>query len=241
MSHYLYLVRHGEQQDAEHGLPDGPLSPRGVRQARAARRTARRRAVRRRLALAAAARRTRRRRSSTADAGARSPSRPRCCSTASRRARRPRRPQAFEPFFGSVTEAEIEAGQRADGGCRRGVPRSHARGPPRPADHPQLRDRLVRARGVRAPDWRWLALNQANCGLTVIRRSRGGRGRLLVTHNDLGAPAARAAHRPARAVRPLTRACGAPRRARSADALPVPVRRVRVVVVGLDLDVPARR
>ena len=35
MSRYLYLVRHGEQQDAEHGLPDGPLSPRGVRQARA--------------------------------------------------------------------------------------------------------------------------------------------------------------------------------------------------------------
>ncbi len=26
MSRYLYLVRHGEQQDAEHGLPDGPLS-----------------------------------------------------------------------------------------------------------------------------------------------------------------------------------------------------------------------
>ena len=35
MSRYLYLVRHGEQQDAEHGLPDGPLSPRGVRQAQA--------------------------------------------------------------------------------------------------------------------------------------------------------------------------------------------------------------
>ena len=35
MSRYLYLVRHGEQQDAEYGLPDGPLSPRGVRQAHA--------------------------------------------------------------------------------------------------------------------------------------------------------------------------------------------------------------
>ena len=33
MPHYLYLVRHGEQQDAEHGMPDGPLSPRGKRQA----------------------------------------------------------------------------------------------------------------------------------------------------------------------------------------------------------------
>ena len=28
-------MRHGEQQDAEHGLPDGPLSPKGQRQARA--------------------------------------------------------------------------------------------------------------------------------------------------------------------------------------------------------------
>ena len=35
MAHYLYLVRHGEQQDAEHGLPDGPLSPKGKRQANA--------------------------------------------------------------------------------------------------------------------------------------------------------------------------------------------------------------
>ena len=33
MPQYLYLVRHGEQQDAEYGLPDGPLSPRGKRQA----------------------------------------------------------------------------------------------------------------------------------------------------------------------------------------------------------------
>ncbi|MDQ1608855.1 MAG: hypothetical protein QOE16_1587, partial [Microbacteriaceae bacterium] len=33
MPHYLYLVRHGEQQDAEHGLDDGPLSNRGKRQA----------------------------------------------------------------------------------------------------------------------------------------------------------------------------------------------------------------
>ncbi len=34
VTHYIYLVRHGEHQDAEHGLVDGPLSPRGRRQAR---------------------------------------------------------------------------------------------------------------------------------------------------------------------------------------------------------------
>ena len=33
MSRYLYLVRHGEQVDAEFGLPDGPLSERGREQA----------------------------------------------------------------------------------------------------------------------------------------------------------------------------------------------------------------
>jgi len=31
MAHYLYFVRHGEQQDAQHGLQDGPLSPKGKR------------------------------------------------------------------------------------------------------------------------------------------------------------------------------------------------------------------
>lgn len=35
MTHYIYLVRHGEHQDAEHGLEDGPLSSRGRRQAEA--------------------------------------------------------------------------------------------------------------------------------------------------------------------------------------------------------------
>lgn len=33
MSHYLYLVRHGEQIDAEHGILDSSLSERGVTQA----------------------------------------------------------------------------------------------------------------------------------------------------------------------------------------------------------------
>ena len=33
MSRYLYLVRHGEQVDAEFGLPEGPLSERGLEQA----------------------------------------------------------------------------------------------------------------------------------------------------------------------------------------------------------------
>jgi probable phosphoglycerate mutase len=36
-----------------------------------------------------------------------------------------------------------------------------------------------------APTWRWLGLNQANCGLTIIRL-RTAKPPVLVTHNDLG-------------------------------------------------------
>lgn len=35
MSHFLYLVRHGEVRDAEFGITDGPLSERGQQQAHA--------------------------------------------------------------------------------------------------------------------------------------------------------------------------------------------------------------
>ena len=35
MSHFIYLVRHGEQEHAEHGITDGPLSERGKLQAHA--------------------------------------------------------------------------------------------------------------------------------------------------------------------------------------------------------------
>jgi serine/threonine-protein phosphatase PGAM5 len=36
-----------------------------------------------------------------------------------------------------------------------------------------------------APDWRWLALNQANCGLTIVRWETG-RPPALVSFNDVG-------------------------------------------------------
>ena len=35
-----------------------------------------------------------------------------------------------------------------------------------------------------APEWRWLGLNQANCGLTIIR-IRSAKPPVLVAHNDL--------------------------------------------------------
>jgi probable phosphoglycerate mutase len=184
MGHYLYLVRHGEQQDAEYGLEDGPLSPRGIRQARA---------IADRLsgipltnawhsplerAAETASIMTERMPGITSQPSALLmdciPSGP-----------TPDMPQAFLPFFGSVTPEEIEAGeaQMADAVAEFLAP---ARG-----DRHDLliTHNFVISWFVRevfgAPSWRWLGLNQANCGLTIIR-VRSAKPPVLVAHNDLG-------------------------------------------------------
>lgn len=183
MSHYIYLVRHGEQQDAEHGMPDGPLSPRGVRQARL---------IAERLGgvqFTGAFHSPLKRAEETAQIMAERlpalhpqpsallfdciPSGP-----------TPDMPSAFDAFFGAVTEAEIEAGRAQMGDA--------------------VSEFLAPARGVRndllithnfvigwfvrqvfdAPEWRWLGLNQAHCGLTIIR-VRSAKPPVLVAHNDL--------------------------------------------------------
>ena len=184
MGHYLYLVRHGEQQDAEYGLEDGPLSPRGMRQARA---------IADRLsgipltnawhsplerAAETASIMTERMPGITSQPSALLmdciPSGP-----------TPDMPSAFLPFFGSVTPQEIEAGeaQMADAVAEFLAP---ARG-----DRHDLliTHNFVISWFVRevfgAPSWRWLGLNQANCGLTIIR-VRSAKPPVLVAHNDLG-------------------------------------------------------
>jgi len=184
MGHYLYLVRHGEQQDAEYGLEDGPLSPRGMRQARA---------IADRLsgipltnawhsplerAAETASIMTERMPGITSQPSALLmdciPSGP-----------TPDMPSAFLPFFGSVTPQEIEAGeaQMADAVAEFLAP---ARG-----DRHDLliTHNFVISWFVRevfgAPAWRWLGLNQANCGLTIIR-VRSAKPPVLVAHNDLG-------------------------------------------------------
>ena len=184
MSHYLYLVRHGEQQDAEYGLPDGPLSGRGKRQATA---------IAERLSgvpfthawhspLQRAA-------ETAAIMTERMPaleSQPNGllmdCIPSGPTADMPR---AFEPFFGSVTPEEIEAGeaQMADAVAEFLAPAREDR-------HDLLiTHNFVISWFVRevfgAPTWRWLGLNQANCGLTIIR-VRSAKPPVLVTHNDLG-------------------------------------------------------
>jgi probable phosphoglycerate mutase len=184
MAHYLYLVRHGEQQDAEHGVDDGPLSPRGVRQAQA---------IAERLGGVPFTRAWHSPLQRAADTAAimteRMPalvSQPTallmdCIPSGPE----PDMPSAFESFFGSVTPEEIDAGQAqmADAMAEFLTP---GRG-----DHHDLliTHNFVIAWFVRevfgAPAWRWLGVNQANCGLTIIR-VRSAKPPVLVAHNDLG-------------------------------------------------------
>lgn len=183
MTHYIYLVRHGEQQDAEHGLDDGPLSPRGQRQAEL---------IAERLSGV------------PMDAVWHSPL-VRATETARVIAERmpavepvpsallfdcvptgmtEDTPPAYESFFGSVTEAEVEAGRaQMDDAVGEFLVR-------KPGDVHELliTHNFVIAWFVRevlgAPEWRWLTLNQANAGLTVLAQKQG-RPWTLVSHNDL--------------------------------------------------------
>lgn len=182
VTHYLYLVRHGEHLDAEHGMVDGPLSPRGRRQAEL---------LADRLSgvpltnvwhspLERAAETAR------AVAGrlpAVDPEPTALLFDCFPSGMTPDTPSVYEPFFGGVTEAEIDAGaaQMSDA-----VAEFLAH---RPNAHELLiTHNFVIAWFVRhvldAPTWRWLTLTQANCGLTVLAQ-RPGRPWTLVTHNDL--------------------------------------------------------
>ena len=184
MSHFIYLVRHGEQQDAEHGMPDGPLSGRGKRQAKllAGRLSG--------VPFTGAWHSPLQRAEETAHIMTASmpsldpqpsallfdciPSGP-----------TPDMPHGFAPFFGSVTNDQIAAGQAqmSDAVAEWLTPALEDR-------HDLLiTHNFVIAWFVRevfnAPDWRWMGLNQANCGLTIIR-VRSAKPHVLITHNDLG-------------------------------------------------------
>ncbi|MRH29269.1 histidine phosphatase family protein [Microbacterium sp. SYP-A9085] len=183
MTHYIYLVRHGEHQDAEQGVADGPLSARGRRQAEA---LADRLSG---LPLSAVWHSPLERAAETARAVAdRLPSvdpQPSallfdCVPTGMT----DETPAVYEPFFGSVTEAEIEAGraQMSDA-----VSAFLVRKPGEVHEllitHNFVISWFVRE-VLQMPEWRWMTLNQAHCGLTVIAQ-KNGRPWSLVTHNDL--------------------------------------------------------
>jgi len=182
MTHYLYLVRHGEHLDAEHGLEDGPLSPRGRRQAEL---------LADRLSgvpFSAVWHSPLERAAETARAVAQrlpavSPEPSALLFDCVPSGMTPETPTAYEAFFGGISEAEIEAGaaQMSDA-----IGEFLVR---KPGAHELLiTHNFVIAWFVRevleAPDWKWLTLNQAHCGLTVLAQ-RPGRPWTLVTHNDL--------------------------------------------------------
>ena len=184
MTHYIYLVRHGEHQDADHGVDDGPLSPRGQRQAEL---------IADRLSglpldavwhspllRAAETARTIAARLPAVDPAPSSLLFDCVPSGMSEDV-----PSVSEPFFGSVSDAEIEAGsaQMADAVgefLRRRTGDVH---------EVLITHNFVISWFVRevlaAPDWRWMTLNQSHCGLTVIAQKQG-RPWTLLTHNDTG-------------------------------------------------------
>lgn len=184
-SRYLYLVRHGEQQDAEHGLPDGPLSPRGVRQARA---------IAERLsgvpfsgAWTSPLQRARETaRIMTDRLPALEPQPSALLMDCYPSGPTPDMPHAFESFFGGVTPEEIAAGeaQMADALAEWLTPVAGDDRHELLITHNFVIGWFVRA-VFDAPAWRWLGLNQANAGLTIIR-VRSTKAPVLVTHNDLG-------------------------------------------------------
>ena len=184
VSRYLYLVRHGEQLDAEFGLPEGPLSPRGKRQADL---------IAERLsgvpfdhaytspmerAIETADAMTNKMPALTVEPSALLmdciPSGP-----------TPDMPSSFESFFGGISAEEIQAGeaQMADAAAEWLSVRS--------GDTHELliTHNFVIAWFVRevfgADAWRWMGINQAHCGLTIIR-VRSAKPPVLVAHNDLG-------------------------------------------------------
>ena len=159
MPHYIYLVRHGEQQDAEHGMPDGPLSARGKRQARL---------LAERLGgvpFTGAWHSPLQRAAETAEIIAdRLPSltpEPSAllfdCFPSGKGVDTP---PAYDPFFGAISDAEIDAGSAQMGDAVAEFLQS------RPGDRHDLliTHNFVIAWFVRevlgSPDWRWVGINQ---------------------------------------------------------------------------------
>jgi broad specificity phosphatase PhoE len=184
VSRYVYLVRHGEQQDAEHGLPDGPLSGRGQRQATA---------IAERLSgvpfssvsTSPLERAVETARFMTARMPAMEPVPTALLMDCIPSGPSPEMPHVFESFFGGVSHDQIAAGeaQMADA-------TAEWLSPSRADRHDLLiTHNFVIAWFVRevfgAPAWRWMGVNQANCGLTIIR-VRTAKPPVLVAHNDLG-------------------------------------------------------
>lgn len=183
MTRTLYLVRHGEHTDAEHGVPDGPLSRKGVRQAQA---------IAKRLkyinfdsAWFSPAQRAAETMEVIGESIPKLDPQPSsllldCVPTGFIEGT----PEAYEPFFGSYTTAETEAGRAQMDDAVAEFLSSSRTGKELIVTHNFVIAWFVRE-VMLSPEWRWLAINQANCGLTVLHQM-SGRPWTMRVHNDVG-------------------------------------------------------
>lgn len=184
MPHTVFLVRHGEHLDAEHGVEDGPLSPRGVRQAQAA-------ADRlsqydfERVLHSPLERAWDTARVFTERMPAMKPEPSALLMDCVPSGPSEATPASFQPFFNAHTAVEFEAGraQMEDAVAEFLAPGKHGQ------NDLLITHNTVIAWFVRevleAPDWKWATLQQAHCGLTVLQKKTGTPWTLL-SHNDLG-------------------------------------------------------
>jgi len=187
---HLYLVRHGEQLDAEHGLPDGPLSPRGRRQAEL---------LAERLGgipfdatyHSPLERATETAKIMAAKLPALQPEPSALLFDCVPSGPAAETPPAYDAFFKSFTAAEFEAGEAQMADANAEFLRSHRED--RQEDREDRHELLIThnfvigwfvREALGAPSWRWVSINQANCGLTVLTQ-KPGRPWSLVVHNDL--------------------------------------------------------
>lgn len=184
MSHYIYLVRHGEQRDAEHGIDDGPLSARGAAQAHA---------IGRRLAnvpFSAAYTSPLDRAAQTADIMSSYLQGPKpeptsllfdCVPSG----RTDETPDYYDSYYSGVSQAAVEAGAaQMEDATVAYLTRERDRKHTLLVTHNSVIGWLVRE-ALEAPSWRWLALQTGNAALTILRVRRSRPSELLV-HNDQG-------------------------------------------------------
>lgn len=182
MSHYIYLVRHGEQRDAEHGIDDGPLSARGAAQAHA---------IGKRLSkvpFTASFTSPLDRAAQTADIMATylqgPPPEPSsllfdCVPSG----RTPETPNIYDSYFSGIDEVASDAGAaQMEDASATFLTRERDLKHTLIVTHSFVIGWFVRE-VLEMPSWRWLALQTANASLTVLRIRRARPSELLV-HND---------------------------------------------------------
>jgi len=198
MSHYLYLVRPGEPRDAEHGILDGPLSDRGLKQAHLAGR--RLQGISFDICLTSPIERAVET-AAVLDQYVEGPPMEtstllfECLPSGSEGA-----PEFAASFFAAHTAEEVEAGRAQMEDARHSfMTKSRTTRRTLLVAHNFIIGEFVRA-ALGAPEWRWLGLNSFNGAITVIR-VRTTKPVELVSFND-------AAHLPAELLTGMTASPG---------------------------------